>query len=366
MVNESEQIKQVSDLYLKKYPNTTLDELFTVMTLLHLVARPDMAGPNSHLELFKINKNGVYHSYNKPSRENKSSLLELLSAKYSGQAKKVYLRNIAQKLSLLTIKRWRVNQSMAEHINQIKEQIASVPELKNAYIKGENILQAGESVPIIDLSKIISNFEINSKSASESSYELLKAQDCIADSQSPNLKNDKQTILPHMMFALGNTDEILIGFLMQDLGKVNSWNKMPIFQSMTNNNYKIEVCFDTQNLLTLVYNGRAPHQLLKHILMNAKNQSLVISSNEALLAFPRWIEIDPPQRIIGEFSRAQRMSVEHFDQSIPTGQQDLPRFNDQVLGKVLMLETQNISSRKIFFEPRDQLYGPCHFNGSLQ
>lgn len=314
--------------YLKKAPNLSPYEKFSLWTLFQINVHPDSSSPNSKLQILVWDKNNLsYYEYN-GATEDATPFLDGLSDFLSKTKQKKSLSDLGKILDKEFNFPVPIGQEFADFLKINRESIQKNPDFKTAYFKANHVITEKETLPHLNFSDLVS------KRKNKFSFSSTLFADSLIDTSmvcNKNLSLIKEFIGPSGYsnhFGIKDGDTVILGLssFSPDPGK--SFGNTFIF-SGKNRSYNPILCSVKKGNSQLLFasgKGKGPGQLLYHLIETdlAKKNSLADLDDE--LNNLRYITLKNPKRLVLE---SRRQSEEGLSQYLNSG---LPVYSVPSLG----------------------------------
>jgi hypothetical protein len=309
--------------------------------LTQMSAMPHLTTPGSRFQLvFRYDNQTQYLDFSSEAEENQFPFLHALHWLREEYKKKLSLEDYASIIQKKSLTKSKVNKDFSDFLISKKEDIRKNEELKNHYFRGDEVLSLNESLPEIDLQKLIKIYRKNFKTQQivikSSLYPFVtekgKKGECNYDF---NLYNnsifliDKKIPLANI-FGLALRNEVFLASTSQELDGTQSFEGTPIFKGSSKvRSTALCLIENEDNLIWSMSNkSRDPGQHLFHLVRYGLPEGKTIQEIDQLMKQSRYIFLSDPIRLIIE---SQRGTVSQSERLLKL---NLPIYHADKLGNI--------------------------------
>lgn len=292
------------ETFIKDNPNLKFDELAALWTLLQINSSPHSTPPNARLQIFiSRNKNLEYFDFNQ--YDIFTSLNSLLEKKN--------LKFLAKQLDKKFKNRIFIDETLEIFLTRNSSAINSP-----VFFKGDQLLKAGESIPIIQFEKLIRNYPLKKVNSLPKGHQFQYSKK-ISCNFDPGLYENNiflikpQNQIQRNIFGLAVNNQIFLAVTSSIPNLPLAFNKMPIIPSLKNPPPAPWCKLKKTSTVFYSTEGRDPAQHLANLLgrFEKKQDLFDKESLSALLAKPRKLTLLNPERLLIEDSHSST------EQSVP-------------------------------------------------
>lgn len=327
------------------------DEEITILWLLHqLSSRPDLVGPHARLTtLVKYEGNLKYID---------------IKNKQGSYIEGIYLIGKFLKLSISKVKalaklydqyfkkKVPVDQKVHKFLSQHNVTITRNEDLSKFYMRGDEVLRPGESLPHFYLSRLFSKYKFQNTTVKQELFNYPDPMIKISCNYDMKLYESSIFLISPKeqnahLFALKTPGVVMLASSAQEIDQLELDEIRPFFKATAGHSAPAACTFAGQDIFTwaMASQSRDPGQHLFHLIKYGMSQASQPEDIVRLLNFSRHIFLSNPLRLIYE---SQRGSKEQLDELL---KMNVPVYNADSLGNIWIY--QSIKQRDHFFiDPR--------------
>lgn len=338
--NTVEHFKKTLSSISKRFPLKFVDRV-VLWSMVQMNARPDLSSPTSKLQVFFSlgDKDYFYNAYSKvnggyPQLYLLETLLKDFNSSYSMmELTSIYDRYFTSQLT--------VTKEFEEFLKLHQLAIKKNQILSDYYIRGDESLREGESLPKISFRSLyklyrkfpkknyeVTNFlfktQTKSNLTAECNFEMSLYENSIF------LINDQ--LLKSHLFGLKNKNNMFFASASQSDIKIEPIGKIPFFKGNSNSRSAAMCRFNNKQNKTQMWfissQSRDPGQHIFHLMEYGLESIDEIKSLDTMIKFSRHQFLKNPVRLVIE---SRRSSDKQIDELLKL---NIPIYNSKKLGKI--------------------------------
>ncbi len=315
-------------------------EKAVLWSLLQINLRPEASSPSSKLQILLQVAGEEYYLNSYSDKQDEYSFLKALETLLKRYKAKRSLKQLAKILDIKFNYPIQVSKELETFLAMNKSQISANNKWRKAFFRGDETLKMGESLPKINYSQLIKNYNKTRKSNHYKTNNFLFSNSPFKNAKTAcnfdmTLYSDSIFLISKNVnkantFGFKSKEDIFLAVSSQDLNKKIQPSLQFTFKGQANSRAPGICSFQTKNSKTWIVSSdsRDPGQHIYHLLEYGLLDTQEPEKVDKLFRFSRHLFLKSPIRLVIE---SRRSTEEQMNELLKL---NIPIYNSQKLGKM--------------------------------